>query len=75
MPIDFYDQPHAQSPPPRAGAGRPYVCVLFECCGRYVRIYREPEATEYRGRCPECLAPVTLRVGPGGTSERFFVAK
>ena len=54
---------------------RPWVGIRFECCGAYARVYRNPEATAYVGRCPRCLQTVTLRVGPGGTDQRFFVAR
>ena len=54
---------------------RPWVGIRFECCGTYARVYRNAEGTVYRGTCPRCRAPVTLRVGPGGTSARFFQAE
>lgn len=57
-----------------ASASRPWVGIQFECCGVYARVYRNPEATAYEGRCPHCLRVVTLRVGPGGTNSRFFTA-
>jgi hypothetical protein len=52
---------------------RPYLSVLFACCGVYTRVYRNPEGTAYRGRCPRCGLPISFRVGPGGTDARFFV--
>lgn len=54
---------------------RPWVGILFECCGVYARVCRQPEMDWYRGRCPRCLRTVTLRVGPGGTAARFFVGR
>ena len=54
---------------------RPWVGVRFDCCGVYVRLYRSAEGTIYRGRCPQCLRSVRLRVGPDGTSARFFRAE
>ncbi|HSI35840.1 MAG TPA: hypothetical protein VK986_19815 [Tepidisphaeraceae bacterium] len=51
---------------------RPHVHVQFDCCNVYLRIYRDPADTEYRGRCPKCGNPVVLKVGQGGTSARFF---
>jgi hypothetical protein len=51
---------------------RPFVSVHFTCCGDYTRIYRTPDATAYRGRCPRCARLVQFRVGENGTDARFF---
>jgi hypothetical protein len=60
---------------PAAGrVGRPYLGVRFECCGVYVRIYRNHEHTAYEGRCPRCLRAVRFRVAPGGATDRFYRA-
>ncbi len=56
------------------GVSRPYLGVRFECCNTYTRIYRSHDRSFYEGRCPRCLAPVRIRVGPDGTSHRFFRA-
>lgn len=53
-------------------SGRPFIGVIFECCGVYQRIYRAPEATAYRGCCPKCLRAIMVPVGKEGTGERFF---
>ena len=58
--------------PASVPVARPHVHVQFDCCNAYLRIYRDPAATEYRGRCPKCGNPVVLKVGQGGTSARFF---
>jgi len=56
-------------------AERPHIGVLFECCGVYVRVYRNADEARYVARCPRCLATAVVRVAPGGSSHRIFVAK
>ncbi len=51
---------------------RKFLGIWFDCCGTYGRIYKTKDGTMYRGRCPKCLRPVTVRVGGDGTSRRFF---
>jgi hypothetical protein len=51
---------------------RPFLRVLFECCGIYQRIYRDPSGQSYTGRCPHCLRTIRFRVGPDGTPARAF---
>lgn len=51
---------------------RKFLGIWFDCCGTYGRIYKSKDGTMYRGRCPKCLRPVTVRVGGEGTSRRFF---
>jgi len=58
----------------RAVAPRPYIGVLFECCGVYVRVYRRPEQMMYLARCPRCLRVARIRVGNDGTDARLFRA-
>ena len=75
---DFYE---GSSPPETdaavnpGAAARPYIGILFDCCGVYVRVYRRPEQDEYTGRCPNCLRPVKVRVAPDGTNSRIFRAR
>jgi hypothetical protein len=71
-----------QSPGPSAriddGAslrGRPWLAVQWKCCSVYSRIYRNKAGSLYEGRCPKCCRSVSVRVGPGGTSNRFFEAQ
>ena len=58
-----------------SASARPFLSVQFACCSVYQRIYREPDGTHYRGRCPKCGKAVTFAVGEGGTSSRFFVVR
>lgn len=53
---------------------RPWIGVLFECCGAYLRIYRDPAIDRYEGKCPECGRQVRVKVGPGGVKSRVFRA-
>lgn len=54
---------------------RSFLGIFFECCNVYGRIYKNKEGTAYEGRCPRCLRSVYVRVGEGGTSQRFFKAR
>jgi hypothetical protein len=77
-PRDIVDIPGLPQPPtPRdrgAGAARPWLGILFVCCGVYSRVYKHPSGRKYVGRCPRCGAPLSVSVGPGGTHQRFFAA-
>ncbi len=70
MPLDIYDDSQSST-----GFDRPFIGVLFDCCGVYERIYRAPTQRVYQGRCPRCLRPVRIRVGPEGTRARLFRAR
>ena len=51
-----------------------FLGILFECCNVYGRIYKNNEGTFYQGKCPRCLKEIKIRIGEGGSSQRFFKA-
>jgi hypothetical protein len=53
---------------------RRFVGIHFLCCDVYARVYVNRDDTAYQGNCPKCARRVRLRIGPGGTSARFFTA-
>ncbi|MCG8649856.1 MAG: hypothetical protein MI861_08485 [Pirellulales bacterium] len=60
----------------QTGAGpHPFLGIRFQCCRTYGRIYRNRAVTAYEGRCPKCQAKVTVPIGDGGVSSRFFTAQ
>ena len=58
-----------QSQEPR---GNPWIGVRFTCAGKYVRVFRKPEAPAYIARCPKCAKCVRFQVGQGGSDSRMF---
>ena len=50
-----------------------FLGIYFACCNVYGRIYNH-SGKEYEGRCPRCLRGLTIKIGSGGVSDRFFVA-
>ncbi len=55
-------------------AARPFLGILFDCCGVYSRAYRTRDEARYEGRCPRCLRSVAIRIESGGVAARFFRA-
>lgn len=56
-------------------ADRRFLMIWFRCCHAYGRLTRNRQATRYEGRCPRCGAPLSVKVGPGGTDRRIFEAR
>ncbi len=71
------DVPGLNDDPPDRGASssaRKWIGIQFDCCGVYMRIYRNKKGTAYTGNCPRCKRAVEVRVGPAGTTNRIFRA-
>lgn len=60
--------------PSTDSAGRRFVGIHFICCDVYSRIYINRAGTAYSGYCPRCAKRIDLKIGPGGTDQRFFTA-
>lgn len=72
--LDLTSDPHPEPSRPNDGGGRKFLGIQFACCGVYARIYVNRDGTAYEGRCPRCFKPVEVKIGPGGSSDRFFTA-
>lgn len=53
---------------------RKFLGIKFDCCNTYNRIYVNKDNTAYEGCCPRCRRPIRVRIGEGGSSNRFFRA-
>lgn len=51
-----------------------FLGIMFNCCNIYARIYKNKAQTAYVGRCPKCMRSVNIKIGNGGTDNRFFNA-
>jgi hypothetical protein len=71
LPLDRLDD----SPAKASQVPRPFLSVLFRCCGVYQRVYRDLDGVQYSGRCPRCGRGVKFVVGAGGTDSRAFVVE
>ena len=73
--LDLTSEPNPTDTPASSNPGvRKFLGIQFACCGAYARIYLNRDGTAYHGHCPRCAKPVTIKVGKGGTSDRFFTA-
>lgn len=68
-------QPPRETAATESSGARPFLGIRFECCKTYGRIYRNDQRTAYVGKCPQCFAKLTVPIGDGGTSSRFFTAR
>ena len=71
--LDLTSDPGLVQPPTDASS-RSFLGVNFACCGAYARIYANSERSAYLGHCPRCGRAVQIKIGPGGTEQRFFTA-
>jgi hypothetical protein len=70
--ISILEGADQRKPAGSASAQRPWIGVRFLCAGAYVRVGRSPDGSSYNAMCPRCGKRVRFRVGPGGTSSRYF---
>lgn len=51
---------------------RAFLGVKYVTCGAYGRLYKNRAETAYVGHCPRCAHYYQIRIGAGGTADRFF---
>lgn len=51
-----------------------FLGVRFASCHCYGRLYINDDGNAYVGRCPKCYTSYAIRVGPGGSDSRMFIA-
>jgi hypothetical protein len=72
--IDLFSEPPGDPFRGERRENRNFVGIHFTCCDVYARIYKTRDETAYAGHCPRCSRSIRLRIGPGGTNNRFFTA-
>ena len=77
--LDVTNEPEYGEPKPKKEGEaqrkvRPFLGVKFDCCSIYSRIYQNKDGTHYIGNCPKCAKQIRIRIGYGGSSNRFFTA-
>lgn len=75
--VDIDGLPAQQPQPSKSQSqdAKPWLAIKWQCCSAYSRIYRNKDGTAYEGRCPKCLRPVSVKIGPSGSHTRFFEAR
>jgi uncharacterized paraquat-inducible protein A len=71
--LDLVSQPEPE--PKRSNprtTDRPFVGVLFRCCGCYGRAYLDQLHGYFQAHCPRCAAPIRVHLSDQGSSSRFF---
>ena len=51
---------------------KPFLGIVFDCCGVYARVYVNRDGTAYTGRCPRCGKSIVVRIAEDGSADRFL---
>ena len=70
--LDLSSESSSTDGQPTDASNARFLGIQFTCCSVYSRLYVNQQKTVYEGYCPKCGRPVRLRIGPEGTSARFF---